>query len=157
MLVSFFPTLGSGDRLPFQELRDSNSSRHIVKSSTPNGMVLVFVGVFLALVGFVALASLSEGNGPCWEPVFTLSSCRNIPQVSVTAFYLALAGSALSTVGVWESGIGRSRIVMEGAAFVLVIGSVLITLGFYIVSLPNVSFLEGQICYFCGLLGGSML
>jgi hypothetical protein len=128
-----------------------------VKSSTLNGLVLAFAGVFFALLGFIALATLGENIGPCWHLLLAVSGCWNPPGVSVPAFYSALGGSALFTVGIWESGIGRERITVEGASLVLSTSSVMLVLGFYVASLPNVSYIAGEIGYLCGLLGGSML
>jgi hypothetical protein len=129
----------------------------IVKSSTLNGLVLASAGVFFALLGFIVLATLAEDIGSCWQLLLAVSGCWNPPEVSVSAFYAAISGSALFTVGVWESGIGREKTTVEGAALVLFTGSAILALGFYVASLPNVSYIAGEIGYLCGLLGGSML
>jgi len=128
-----------------------------LKGTSLNAITLVFAGVFFALVGFIVLASLAENIGSCWSGLLAVAGCWNPRQVSVPAFYFAVAGSALVTIGVWESGIGRSKLVAEGAGLVLGTGSAILALGFYVASLPAVSFIAGELGYFFGLGSGGLL
>ena len=126
-------------------------------NSSLNGIVLAFAGAVAASVGFILLASVSGGEGPCWALPISVSNCVSPIALSHQAYYFAVTGSALITIGVWESGIGRERIVPEGAILVLVTGLVVLGLGFLAISLPNVSFFAAEIGYVFGLLGGAMM
>jgi len=136
-----------------------------VNSSSLNGIVLVFTGIVIAGLGFlpISLASLSLAGNACYLIVGS-STCAESRGIVAIGYYQAIAGSALATIGVWQTGIARGRIVREGSSLVIAIGLIILLLGFLAFStLPSATsvgyFFENgaAIGYFFGLLGSMLL
>ncbi len=128
-----------------------------MNSASLNGIVLAFAGAaVVAGLGFLLL--ISQGPGTCPMVAGTGVNCAMPRGFSALAYYMATAGSALLTVGVWGIGIGRGRIVTDGSGLVIAIGLTVLALGFFASSsLPFPSTPSAEIGYVFGLLGGALL
>jgi hypothetical protein len=130
-----------------------------VNSASLNGIVLAFTGMVVAGLGFLPLAT-PAGINPCDFIVGSGSGviCAEQRGLVAIGYYLAVAGSALATIGVWQAGIGRGRIVREGSWLVIAIGAIVLVLGFLaFATLPYASVTSAAIGYFFGLLGSVLL
>src|SRR5215471_6384143 len=117
-----------------------------------NGVVVAFAGIVTAFLGFTLLSSLYYGA--CWFLTFSTGNCTDPRQVLGVAFYLAVAGSGLVSIGVWKAASARFKITFEGSGLVTVTGSTILAAGFLTFAIPPVpSYFSGAIAYFSGLFG----
>lgn len=119
------------------------------------GLSLCSTGAYLIALGFILLAQ------PCGPENLnpTVLNCAVPYSLTETTFFLASLGSLLVVTGVWQLGIGRKRIVAEGAWLVIAVGVAVSILGFLSSknSSPGVSTGSGEIGIILGLAGTALL
>ena len=127
------------------------------------GIILTFVG---ALVIFLVFLRLVSDQNPGSMVVETALRCDEPSSVPAVAFYAAVAGSALVTIGVWKTGFGERRIVREGSALVFSIGLIVLGLGAFALTiadafasgfLPYTFTSSALIGYLFGLIGAALM
>ncbi len=129
-----------------------------MNSTSLNGIVLAFTGMVVAGLGFLPLSTLAGTNACNFIVAGTNVICAEPRGIVAAGYYLATAGSALATIGVWQARIGKGRIVRDGSWLVIAIGLIVLVLGFLAFStLPFPSVMSAAIGYFFGLLGSALL
>jgi hypothetical protein len=121
----------------------------------PIGIVLAFTGMLASILGF---AFWYEGAYSCASVIGTNVVCTEPRAAAILPFYLATAGSSLLSLGIWRTGLGKHRIVVEGRRLVTSIGLITLASGLYLCALlPYPSTTAAGLGYFFGLLGGALL
>jgi len=118
------------------------------------GLAFCSAGAYLIVLGFILLAQPcgAESLNPTWLV------CAVPNSLTATTYFLASLGSVLVVTGVWQAGIGRKKIVAEGAWLVIAVGAAVSTLGFLgSNSLPLVSTSAGEIGMILGMAGSALL
>ncbi len=121
------------------------------------GLVLCSAGAYLIALGFTLLAQ------PCGVESLSPTAptalvCALSKAVTETTYFLASLGSLFVVTGVWQAGIGRKKIVAEGAWVVIAVGAVVSTLGFLASNIaPDVSTASGEIGIILGMTGSALL
>jgi hypothetical protein len=128
-----------------------------VKGASLNAIVLVSAGIVATGLGFLFLESVV--NATCTPITATLIKCTDTGTLGELASYLAISGSALLMTGVWETGIGRKRVVREGAWMVIATGATILGVGLFVTRplFVGPSTLAFETGYYFGLLGGALL